>query len=95
MDLALELGVPAEELARRMPQREFKAWGKYASQKLLPTRRMEFYMAQIALLIATTMGGAKDATLQDYLFDPEPPDDTEPDLEALKAAFDFRPVRKK
>lgn len=83
------LGVPAEHLAARMTEREFVAWQRYAARKMLPQRRLEVYLAQIAMLIAKTMGGHDDATLDDYLFDPA--DDAEPldDDELVDEARDF------
>ncbi len=83
MDLELALGRPIAN----MPERTFMCWWHYSLKKALPQRRIELYLAQIAMLIARMNGS--DATLQDFLFDP--PDD-EPDLDALKAAFDFKPA---
>ena len=95
MDLALELGQPAELLARTMTEREFQRWQKYARSRLLPTRRLEYYMAQIAQLIAITMGGAKDVGLQDYLIELRQEEVAEVvDLEAARKAFGYNPRRK-
>lgn len=85
------LGVPAEHLAARMTEREFVAWQRYAARRMLPQRRLELYLAQIAMLIAKTMGGHTDATLDDYCFDPA---DSEPaqaldDDELVDEARDF------
>lgn len=75
-----------------MTEREFRGWQQYAARRMLPTRRMEFYLAQIAMLIAKTMGNQQGATLADYLFDPDD-DGSDPDdeLEAAKDAFEFSP----
>jgi hypothetical protein len=99
MDLALELGSTEERLARLMSEREFRRWQKYAAKRLLPTRRLEFYLAQIAQLIAITMGGVKDAKLSDYLIEPAPVavhEDAEVvDIAALRKAFGFKPRKGK
>lgn len=68
MDLALQLG---DRDITDMPERDFQLWVRYANRRMLPWRRVELYLGRIALLIAQTMGGAKDAVLADYLFDPE------------------------
>ena len=61
MDLALELKLgTVDELKRRMTMQEFAWWVVYASKKMLPTRRLEYYLARIALV---TGGGVLD----DYL----------------------------
>jgi len=85
--------VPVTTLARVMTEREFRSWQKYAERRMLPTRRMEFYLAQIALLIARTMGNNQEATLADFLFDPDA-ESSEDDLEAAKEALDFSPRNK-
>ena len=48
MDLALEMGMPVETLKCVMTERELGMWRHYASKKLLPARRSELYLAQIA-----------------------------------------------
>ncbi len=71
MDLALHLGCGSlKELKSRMSEREFVKWNLYSEKYMLPQRRLELYLAQIALLIAKTMGGMEGAKLQDFLFDP-------------------------
>jgi hypothetical protein len=62
MALALELGQSVATLKSTMTEREFRAWEIYASRKMLPTRRIELYLAQIA----RAMAGGK---ITDYLFD--------------------------
>lgn len=51
------------------------------------------YLAQIAFLIARTMGNASEMTMSDFLFDPpgEPVDNDE----AVKQAFGFSPRNRK
>ena len=60
---------------------------------MLPQRRLELYLAQIAMLIAKTMGGAQNVRLTDFMFDPAGPDiadEMTPEEEA--EAFGFRPA---
>ena len=54
----------------RMPEREFRSWVRYASTRLMPGRRMEAYLAQIASVIAQTSGN--DMSLSDFLLDFKP-----------------------
>lgn len=95
MDLALELGHPAEVLARTMTEREFRRWQVYAGKRLLPTQRVELYLAQIAQMIAITMGGAKNVRITDYLLEMQQPAATLPDdedvVEAARKAFGYNP----
>jgi len=93
MDLALEFGLPVGVLSRLLTEREFRAWDRYARRKMLPSRRVELYLAQIARYIAQTMGGA-DAPLSAFLFDPQPDAPDEVDLDEMKKAFGFNPQRK-
>lgn len=100
MDLALELGMPFEVLASQMTEREFHVWNRYALKRLLPTRRVEYYLAQLAMIVAQTMGGAKDVKLEDFLIAFEEPsvrdgESDEMSLEEVKAAFGFNPAVKK
>jgi hypothetical protein len=100
MDMALELGLPVATLSRTMHEHELRAWQVYAARRLLPSRRMEFYFAQIALLIAKTMGGARNATLADFMLQlpkaPLPDDfDEDAHVEQMIANFQFKPRNKK
>lgn len=91
MDLALHLGMPAETLARAMTEREFVSWQRYAEHKMLPVRRIEMLLAQLAMFM-DRMNGAKDKSLRDYLFDPVTDDETvDDDLEAAVDYFGFKP----
>lgn|GEM_PF-2463281 len=79
-----------------LPESEFRDWQRYAARRMLPARRVELYLAQIALLIDTRLGSAKDVTLSDYLFDPvEPDDDDEPTADEEAAFFAFNPRKPK
>lgn len=85
-----------EELAARMTHREFVGWQRYAARKLLPTRRMHIMLAQLAKLIAQTMGNRPEATIEDFLLEPEDeaPEhlaDDDIDVEEARAAFNFAP----
>lgn len=93
MDLALELGGPSELLARSLTEREFQRWQEFAQNRLLPTRRLEFYLAQIAMLIAVTMGGKKNVRLEDFMFGlpAAQVQQEEEDLQAAIEYFDFKP----
>jgi hypothetical protein len=83
MDLELALGRPIGP----MSERNFARWNSYAIKKALPLRRLEYGLAQIALLIATS-NGAEGATLQDYLFDPAVEGETrEPTEDEMTAIF--------
>lgn len=81
-----------------MSEPEFQAWQIYAARRMLPQRRMELYMAQIAMqvamLIATHRGERKDFSLADFLFDPAEPE-AEPTAEEEAEFFDFRPRKPK
>lgn len=48
------------------------------------------YLAQIAFLIARTMGSASEMTMSDFLFDPSE-DEPVDDEDAVKQAFGFSP----
>ncbi len=97
MDLALHLGRPADELAQSITEDEFRRWMTYARRHALPYRRLELMLAQMSLVIAKTMGGAKNAKVSDFMLqdhdDELPPNVTR--LEAARMAFAFNPRRKK
>jgi hypothetical protein len=101
MDLALHLGMTEAGLRKAMSARELSRWANRAERYGLPLRRIELLLAQIALVIAKTMGSAKDVTLDDFLFDPPPLDadfdedgDVVMDAADLAAAFGAVLVRK-
>ena len=87
-DLALHLGMTAGQLSRSLTVREFGDWQRYAGTRMLPLRRIELYLAQIAYWIAGT-GGAKDASLQDFMFDSIGDDAGDGDGDDLDQAIDF------
>jgi hypothetical protein len=95
-DLALHLGGTVKSLSQIMTEGEFHDWQRYAGKRMLPWRRMELYMAQLALLIATALGGAQGKSLSDFLFDLDDVSDAaEPTAEDEAAFFDFKPRNRK
>lgn len=86
MDLALELGRTVEELSESMTERELRLWARYSRQKMLPARRLEVYLAQIALRVAWS-AGADNLSLDDMLFDGRrrPVDNAESGARAIDA----------
>lgn len=97
MELALELGWPAEMLARVMSERELSRWKAFYRKKLFATERLELYLAQLTHVVAVTMGGSK-AKMIDFMFKPVEPERelTAKELkEAAREAFKFKPRRKK
>lgn len=82
-----------------MPARELRKWNAYRNRKLLPWQRLEFYLAQIAQLIAITMGGMKRAKVADFLLKEREPDEEEltpeEQLVLAKEAFQFKPNSRK
>jgi hypothetical protein len=90
MELALNLGWPAELLSKSMTAAELDGWAKYASRIPLPHKRMEIMLAQLSLLIARTMGGAKNVSVKDFML--ALPDVDIPDnVVRLRQAFGFKP----
>ena len=92
MDLALALGQPGHHaLARRMTEAEFVEWQEYACKRMLPQRRIELYLAQIAYHV-DRLNGARNRSISDYLFDPaNVATDAEPTAEDEIAFFGFNP----
>lgn len=88
MDLSLALGRPLDDLT----ERDFARWSRYARRRMLPQRRIELYLAQIAMLIAQTMGGSNSG-LSDFLFDPKP-EPNEIDVEEVRKAFGYKPSKR-
>jgi hypothetical protein len=92
MDLALEFGEPVEQLKQRMTEREFAWWAKRSATHWLPSRRVEWYLAQLAYMIAVTMGGAKDVSLSDFMLNLEPPtEEPEMTMDELKRTYGAHP----
>ncbi len=96
MELALHLGMTADGLTQSMTAAELDRWAKYALQKPLPYKRMELMLAQVCLIIARTMGGAKDVKLMDFMLStPEERPNNVTSIEAARAAFGFKPRKPK
>lgn len=79
-----------------MPEWQFQQWQHYAARKMLPSRRLELYLAQIASVLAQ-VNGAKNAQLTDFLFDPPEPEAIvgPADPAAAEKFFGFAPRPKK
>ena len=91
--MSFELGVPISEL-RKMSADDLTLYRAYTAKRMFPSRRAELLMAQASMLIAKTMGGAKNVTLQDFLFDPvEEKPAAEMTVEEIRASFGFNPVK--
>jgi hypothetical protein len=90
MDMALHLGMTEAGLRHAMTEQELQRWGWYAERRMLPMRRIELLLAQVSLVVAKAMGGVKDASLEDFLFDPDPVgDESDEDGDALPTADDI------
>lgn len=85
------MGIPRHELAKRLPEREFVLYQQYAAKRVLPTRRLELYLAQLCSVIAKVHGNA-DAEIRDFLLDPIDGDGEE--TEDVAGAFEFNPRNK-
>lgn len=84
-------------LVRTLPESELREWLSFARRRMLPSRRLELYLARICLLIAQTMGGNKDAVLKEFLFDPpepEPPRTHVAEVVVAREFFGFAPRKK-
>lgn len=81
--------MPVGILARTMTEAELSNWQLYAAQRQLPTQRMELYLAQLCLVVATSLGGRENLTLADFLLDFKEPG--EPTAEDEAEFFDFKP----
>lgn len=90
MDMALHLGMTESGVRQSMTERELLRWEMYANRRMLPWRRMELLIAQVSLVVAKSQGGAKNATLEDFLFEPDPIDaEIDEDGDALPDATDL------
>lgn len=95
MNLALAIGgCTLDELDERMTEAEFGLWWMFDSKFHLPSRRSELYAAQSSL-VAARVGGAKDVSINDFLFDPPAEINPVEQLKAAKEAFGFSPRKKR
>lgn len=85
-------------MLRSMNEAELQGWLRYERVYKFPQRRIELMLAQLANLIARTMGGVKDSKVADFMLK-EPEDEEMPAnvtrLDAVRAAFGFNPRKKK
>jgi len=72
MDLALEMGRTVDELTHAMRERELVRWSRYARQRQMPTRRIEYALARVAQVVAVVMGGST-SPLGDFMVEYVPP----------------------
>lgn len=97
MQLALHLGMPHEAMLRSMTEAELHRWILFARRHGLPFRRIELMLAQLSMIVAKTMGGAKNAKTADFML--IEPDDVLPEnltrVEAVRRAVGFNPRKKK
>lgn len=102
MDLALEVGqANLGAFARSLPERDFRSWMAYNRRRGLPSRRLELYLAQIALMVMRA-AGAENLLLSDFLFDEKdsdadalPPNGEEDELQDVMDALEFKPRKTK
>ena len=85
MDLALHLGTSVDSLRRNMTERELMWWADYRRKNWLPLQRIEWYLARLTQMVAVTMGGVKDATLDEFMLDLAPKSDevTQDDMQQI------------
>ena len=97
MNLALHLGGSAEGLARSMTEAELNRWSVYIRRHAFPFQRLELLLAQVSMLIASTMGGAKNVKLKDYML--KEVEEALPKnvhrIEDKRKAFGFNPRKRK
>lgn len=48
--------MPLSEL-NKMPERDLQEYARYAAEEMLPSKRRDYYMAQLTYWVASTMGG--------------------------------------
>lgn len=100
MELAAELGMTVSAMQRSMTERELQRWAWYARTRLLPHRRLELYLAQLACQVARSAGNV-EASVADFLISPYEPSPSAPvqaeavDVQALREEFAFAPRMKK
>jgi hypothetical protein len=97
MDLAMHLGMTTDHMTQSMTEAELNRWARYASSHGLPYKRIEVLLAQVSLLIAKTMGGAKNVKVEDFMLrarkEELPANVTR--IEVKRAAFGWNPHNKR
>lgn len=92
--MSFELGIPEEELASRLTNRSFMRYQHHAARWMLPSRRLQLQLAQTALWSALA-AGAKDLSLEDFIFDPVDEIEPEQQVEVAAEFFGFKPRPKR
>jgi len=97
MELALNFGIPFEQLRQTMTEREFQSWAEYRNRRRMPLERLELYLAQIACWCARTTGA--NGSINDFMIEfvsaPSLPEGTSKDLAEAVVEFGFSPRFKK
>jgi len=79
-----------------MTEAELLQWGRLAGRRGLPLQRIELLLAQLSMLIAKTMGGAKNVRVDDFMLkEPEVLPENVTHIDIARKAFGFNPRRKK
>jgi hypothetical protein len=78
-----------------MTNRSFVRYQAYAERHMLPFRRLELYLAQVAMMVVSA-AGAQNITLSDFVFDPDEDEQVDGPSEAVEpeeaeAFFNFNP----
>src|SRR5262249_34982861 len=102
MDLALELGMTKNELSLRMTEGELQGWMRYGVKRSFPTRRVEMYLAQLAMVVARSAGAEVklgdfilDFDIRDMLDVKKEEEEEEFTVEEVQQAFKFAPRMKR
>lgn len=96
MELALHLGMTTDTLLNSMKEAELDQWAGYANRFPLPFKRLEIMLAQVCVLIAKTMGGAKQVGVNDFMLAiPEELPANVTRIELARKAFGFNPRKPK
>jgi hypothetical protein len=79
-----------------MTEAELNKWGLLARRRGLPWQRIELLLAQLTLIVARTMGGAKNAKVDDFMLkEPEELPENVTRIDVARKAFGFNPRKKK
>jgi hypothetical protein len=70
---------------RSMPMDDLRLYQRYTARRSFPGRRIELLLAQVALVLAR-VNGNENTYIQDFLFDPQEPED--PAQRDLSGFFD-------
>jgi len=99
MELALHLGMPADLMLKSMTESELAQWSRHVSRHAFPFKRIEILLAQLALVVAKTMGGAKNLGLNDFMLKTHSSEEELPAnvtrMELARRAVGFHPHKPK